>query len=177
MGDFLGRITDDQDIIKKILSKVPGFSGYFERQNRRAADQLLRQSIAKEYEAQWQRISGLQKDLINNKGIQYVDDLESAAIKLRQFIDRVKTASYGYAGFFDAVKVKEDDLMKIYQYDSKLLELADEVTRAVDHVESAIVSNEGIPAVIRNLTGIAQKCVDAFNQRSDAIMGSGGATQ
>jgi hypothetical protein len=39
-----------------------------------------------------------------------VDDLEGAAIKLRQFIDRVRTASYGYAGFFDAVKVRSEEL-------------------------------------------------------------------
>ena len=170
MGDFLDRVTGDQDIIRKLLSKIPGFGGYLDRQNRRMADQLLRQTVAKQYEEQWQRISGLQRDLISHKGIQYVDDLESAAIKLRQFIDKIKTATYGYAGFFDAVKINEDSLERIYQYDLKLLEMVDEVTRAIDHVENAIASSEGIEATIRNLTTTAQQCVTALNQRSDAIM-------
>ena len=39
---FLGKVTGDMDVFKKILSKIPGFSGYMERQNRRDSDKLFR---------------------------------------------------------------------------------------------------------------------------------------
>jgi hypothetical protein len=98
MSDILGRIREEQDVFGKLLGKIPGFSGYFDRDQRRSADKLLRETIAARYEEQHRRISSLQRDLISQGGIAYVDDLEAAAIKLRQFIDRVRTASYGYAG-------------------------------------------------------------------------------
>ena len=170
MGDLFERVKGEQDIITKLLSKIPGFSGYIERQTRRASDKMLRETIATRFEALWQRISGLQKDLINQGGILYVDDLESAALKLRQFIDRVRTASYGYAGFFDAVKINEEELAQVYQYDLALLDAADEVKNAVDNVETSM-GTDGLPAAIRHLTAIAQQSVDAYNRRSEVMIG------
>ena len=172
MGDLFERVKGEQDIITKLLSKIPGFSGYIERQTRRASDKMLRETIATRFEALWQRISGLQKDLINQGGILYVDDLESAALKLRQFIDRVRTAYYGYAGFFDAVKINEEELAQVYQYDLVLLEAESEVSRAIDNVEASL-GTDGLPAAIRNLTSLAQQCVDAFNKRTEVMIGGG----
>jgi hypothetical protein len=174
MSDFLGRVTEEQDIFKKILGKIPGFSGYFDRQNRRAADQLLRQVVADRFEEQWQRLSGLQRDFISQGEIASVDDLEAAAIKLRQFVDRVRTAAYGYAGFFDAIKINQEELAQLYQYDLSLLESVDAVKNAIDNVETS-VGSDGLPAAIRNLVSVAQQSVEAFNRRSEVIMGPAAA--
>jgi hypothetical protein len=170
MSDLYDKVTGYQDIFKKILGKVPGFSGYIERQNRRASDKLLREAVANHFEEQWQRISGLQRDLISQGGIAYVDEMEGAAVKLRQFIDRVRTASYGYSGLFDAIKINENELAQLYQYDLALLQSADELGRAVDNIETSIGS-DGLPAAIRHLTGLAQQAVTAFNKRSEAMVG------
>lgn len=171
MGDLYDRVKGEQDAVTKLLSKIPGFKGYIERQSRRASDKLLRETIANHYEAQWQRISGLQKDLISQGGIMYIDDLEAAALKLRQFIDRVRTASYGYAGFFDAVKIREDELAAVYQYDLTLLDMETEIGRAIDNVEGSL-GTDGLPAAIRHLTSKAQECLDAFNKRTEVMIGS-----
>ena len=171
MSDILGRVTDDQDIFKKLLGKIPGFSGYVDRNNRRAADKLLRETIANRFDALGQRISGLQRDLISQGGLSWVDDLEASAIKLRQFMDRVRTASYCYAGFFDAVKVRSEELEQIYQYDLALMTSADEVERAIDNVEAS-VGTDGLAAAIRSLTQKSQECVSAFDKRSEVILTS-----
>lgn len=172
MSDFFGRVVDERDVFSKLLSKIPGFKGYIERQNRRSADKLLRETLADKFEAQWQRISSVQRDLMNQGSIEYLDDMENAAIKLRQFIDRVRTASYGYAGLFDAVKVNEEELGQIYQYDLALLTSVDEVSSGIDNVEASI-GTDGLPAAIRNLITLTQSCVDAFNRRSEVITSIG----
>ncbi len=176
MSDLFDRVTADQDIFKKILSKVPGFSGYIERQNRRASDKLLRESVASHFEQLWQRISSIQRDLISQGNIENVDDLEASAIKLRQFIDRVRTAAYGYSGFFDAIKINQEELAQVYQYDYTLLQLEDVVSRAIDNVESSMGS-DGLPAAIRNLTTSARQCVEAFDKRTEVMIGSGTTSQ
>jgi len=134
------------------------------------SDKLLRETIANEYEAHYQRISGLQRDLISQGGLAYIDDLENAAIKLRQFIDRVRTASYGYAGLFDAIKIKEEELATIYQYDAALLEKSATVSAAIDNVESSI-GTDGLPASIRHLISVSQECIEIFDKRSNALKG------
>ena len=169
MDDFLERVSGQEDFFKKILPKLPGFKGYIDREDRRAADKLLRESIADRFESLWGRISDLQKDAIADGNLEIVDDLESAAIKIRQFIDRVRTASYGYAGFFDPIKIKTDELDQIYQYDFLLLSMEDKVSNAIDNV-SASFGTDGLPASIRNLATVAQDCLDSFDRRKEVII-------
>ena len=175
MNDILQRVTGEHDFIKKIMEKIPGFKGYSEREDRRSADKLLRESIAGQFEALWGRVSALQREIISNGDLEYIDDLESASLKLRQFIDRVRTASYGYAGFFDAVKVNTEELDEIYKYDAGLLELETEVASAIDNVEASF-GTDGLPAAIRHLVTLSQNCVDAFDQRKSVIVNMSGNT-
>ena len=62
----------------------------------------------------------------------------------------------------------EEELARVYEYDSALLDLEDEVGRAIDNVEASMGS-DGLPASIRHLTSKAQDCLDAFNRRDEVI--------
>lgn len=169
MMDILGKITQGDDLVGKIRNFLGGFVGYVERENRREADKLLRQTIASRYEEQWGRLSEVQRQLMSEGLLEYVDDLEAAAVRLRTFVDRVKWASYGYSGFFDAVRVNADELQKIYEFDLALLENAGKISGAVDHV-TASIGSDGLPAAIRNLTTLSQEALDTFNRRSEVIL-------
>jgi hypothetical protein len=162
------KVGSDLDPFKKILSYIPGFKGYMERQKRRDSDKLLRETVANRFEQQWGRISALQRDLISSGDIAYVDDLEAAAIKLRTFADRVRRATRGYSGLFDAVKINEDELAQLYQYDAAMLDLSDEVGQAIDNVQASI-GGEGLPAALRNLQSVAQQCIDVYDRRAEVV--------
>ncbi len=165
---YYDKVSADIDPFKKILSVIPGFKGYIERQKRRDSDKILRETVANRFDQQWQRISALQRDFINQGELQYVDDLEAAAIKLRTFIDRIRRARRGYSGLFDAEKINEKELALLYQYDASLLEMSDLVTSAIDNVEAS-AGSDGLPAAIRNLTSVSQQCIDAYNRRDEAM--------
>ncbi len=170
MDQIQGKIGGDMDPFKKILGKIPGFSGYVERQNRRDSDKLMREIVASRFEEQWQRVSALQRDFISQGEIAYVDDLEAAAIKLRTFADRVRRASRGYSGLFDAVKINEEELAQLYQYDSAMLDLADAVSHAIDNIEVS-VGTDGLPAAIRNLVSKSRECIEVFDKREEVVLG------
>ncbi len=173
---FLSKVASDMDPFKKILSYIPGFKGYMERQNRRDSDKLLRDTIANRFEQQWSRVSGLQRDFISQGQIELVDDVDAAALKLRTFADRIRRATRGYSGLFDAVKINEDELARLYAYDAAMLGLADEVSRAIDNIEAAM-GGDGVMAAIRNLVSVAQRCIDVFDRREEALLGSEPAQQ
>ena len=172
MDDFFQKVTSMQDPFKKLASHIPGFSGYVERQTRRDADKLVRDTVARRFEEQWKRVSQLQSDLVSNGMIAYVDDMEKAALKLRTFIDKITTAPRGYSGLFDAVKINEDELESIYKFDAAFFDLAEQVARAVDNVEQTISDEAGLPAAIRNLTSLARLAVETYEKRSEAVTGS-----
>ena len=164
--------SPEKNKFEKLLEKIPGIKGYKEKEARRDTDKLVREAIARRFEEQWDRIAGIQRDLLKTGNLLFVGDLESGAIKIRQFIDRVKTASYGYAGLLDVVKVDDAALQQLYDYDLYLFKLADSVKSAVDVVEGNIEKNEEIETAIRNLVNVAQECITAFNLRSEVITGT-----
>jgi hypothetical protein len=170
---IFGKVTEDMDPFKKILQKVPGFSGYIERQKRRDSDKLLREYLFDQFRELEGRVSRMQRDFISQGELKYVDDLEATAIKLRTFADRIKTASRGYSGLFDAVNVNEEELTQIYQYDASMVDLVDEINHAIDNVESS-VGTDGLPAAIRHLETKAEEAVQAFNDRENVILGIAG---
>jgi SNF2 family DNA or RNA helicase len=170
MNDILDKINEYKGGLEKLIAKIPGFKGYIALNDRRKSDKLLREMIVREYEVQYQRLSSVQRALISAGELGAVGELENAAIKLRQFIDRVRTASYGYAGLFDAIRIRETELETVYRFDAMLLDKNTEIARAIDNVEASI-GTDGQAAAIRNLITHAQEAIVAFNKRSDIMKG------
>ncbi|MGE5072232.1 MAG: hypothetical protein ACM3MF_02305 [Anaerolineae bacterium] len=173
MTDMYQNVTGQMDPFKRLASHIPRFSGYVERQNRRDADKLVRDTVARRFTELWTRASNLQKDLIGAHKIEFVDDMEQATIQLRTFIDKISTASRGYAGFFDAVKINQKELEQLYTFDAAFFDLGDQVSHALDNVEASIGDEAALPAAIRNLTSLGRQAVETFNRRAEAFTGSG----
>ncbi|HEX5810207.1 MAG TPA: hypothetical protein VFY25_16170 [Anaerolineales bacterium] len=173
MDEFFEKVKSQQDPFKRLASMIPGFGGYVERQNRRDADKLLRDTVARRFDEQWKRVSQLQVDMVSQGMIQYVDDMERAALQLRTFIDKLTTAPRGYSGLFDAVKINEKELEAIYQYDAAFFDLAEQVGRALDNVEASLGDETALPAAIRNLTSLARMAVENYNRRMEVVVGDG----
>ncbi len=173
MTDMFQNVSGQMDPFKKLASYIPGFSGYVERQNRRDADKLVRDTVARRFNELWKRASNLQTDLVSAGKIEYVDDMEKAAIQLRTFIDKISTAARGYSGLFDAVKINEKELEALYNFDLAFFTLGDQINGALDNVEASMGDDNALPAAIRNVTTLGRQAVQNFNNRSEAFTGDG----
>ena len=166
--EIFQKVTGSMDIFKKLASKIPGFKGYVERQNRRDSDKLIRDTIFRRFRELESRVSDLQVEFINQGEIKYTDDLEKAALRLRTFADRVRTAPRGYSSLFEAVKINEAELAQLYEYDATLLDKSEEIGHAIDNVQSS-VGTDGLPAAIRNLQSLSKECVKAYDRRQEVV--------
>jgi len=175
MNDPLDKITAGDNLIGKIRNFLAGFVGYVDRDNRREADKLLRLTVAQRFEEQWERIAELQRRLIKEKQLEQVDDLEEAAIKLRAFVNRIRNASYGYSGLFDAVQINSKELEQIYEYDVALLEGVDQISSAIDNL-GASLGTDGFPAAIRHMVTLSEEITIAFDRREEVILANVDAT-
>ncbi|GJQ37416.1 MAG: hypothetical protein HS100_15610 [Anaerolineales bacterium] len=172
MSDFFEKVSSQIDPFKKLASYIPGFSGYVERQNRRDADKLLRDTVARRFEEHWGRASNLQAEMVSKSMLTSVDDMEKASLALRTFIDKISGAARGYSGLFDAVKINEKELEAIYQFDAAFFDLSDQVKNALDNVEASMGDETALPAAIRNITSLARLAVETFDRRSEVVTGS-----
>lgn len=162
------KVHGDMDIFKKLLDKIPGFKGYVERQARRDSDKLLRDTIFKRFRDLEGRVSEIQREFISHGELQYIDDMETSAVRLRTFADRVRTAPRGYSSLFEAVKIGENELQKLYEYDATLFAMGEEVDRALDNIQASI-GTDGVLAAIRNLATVSRQCVEAYDRREDVV--------
>ena len=165
-------VSSQKSGLQKLWEKIPGIKGYEKKEDRRDTDKIVRENISQRFSEQWERISAIEKELAKGMGIIYLGDLESAALKIRQFADRIKTAAYGYAGLSDAVKVDDIALQQLYDYDLYLFNLADTVKESVDKVEDAVAANDGIDTAIKDLNKVAGECITALNRRAEVKLGT-----
>lgn len=107
---FVEQAKANMGAIERLLKGLPGISGYVNKELRRDADKRLRELIAGHITEQKQQLFALQKQLLSSGGLRWLDDVDQNIQKLQTLADRIRTASYGYAGLFDAVKIGEEQL-------------------------------------------------------------------
>ncbi|MBN1976371.1 MAG: hypothetical protein JW918_03120 [Anaerolineae bacterium] len=171
-GDIFEKVKGSRNLVEKLGSIIPGWKGYQERQERRSADQLMRQTLAEKMTAQRKRLDVAQQELINSGKLDLVDDVGRAVTQLQTFIDRVRLASYGYSGLFDAVKINQDELEQMYNFDAALFEYVDRLDTANDRLMEAIDTGEGLKQVVRIVQDICREANATFDEREHVLLGT-----
>jgi hypothetical protein len=93
--------------------------------------------------------------------------VEDARRRLQTFIDRLRTATYGYAGLRDSIQIDERALDQLYQFDLALADGTDDVGEGIGAVEQAASGGGDIAAALTGLNNTIQALTDRFNARAD----------
>lgn len=155
---------------EKLVAKIPGYKGYKEKEMRREADSLLRDHIYRVLTEQRRRIEDIQGNL-GIEHLEFVEQLGTARRRLQTLADTVNTAAPGYAGLFDAVRVKEEELDALYAFDSQLLEMSGQISTEVDSLQAAVDNGEGLSGAIRGLTKMITELREVYSRRQDVLTG------
>lgn len=175
--DIRDRVMGDQpnDFFHKIAGIIPGYNGYQDRERRRDADKLLRTELARRYTAQRDRLNRVQQTLARNHRFESIAEVDRIVGVFQRFIDRLNTATYGYTGLFDPVKVEAADLDQIYAFDMALASGVDQVSTAIDAVDSASTPSGGgtatpeLPPALDRLAALVDELNTRLNQRSEYL--------
>jgi hypothetical protein len=121
----------EKNFLEKFADVIPGLSGYRAREDRRTTDKRLREYLA----ARIDRVRGAlddQKLLLTNQGnLAALNDVGLLGRKLQAAGDSLRFATYGYSGFFDQLKIKEEQLGQIYAHDLKLADAVEALEKLV----------------------------------------------
>ncbi|MGQ9681541.1 MAG: hypothetical protein ACUVX9_03280 [Anaerolineae bacterium] len=169
--DYRSTVEGAQSGLERLVGSIPGYKGYKERELRREADKLLRTHLAGRLDEQRGRLVGLMGELTEAGRLSEITDLEKAVLRLQRLIDRLRTAAYGYAGLFDAVKVEQRQLDALYQFDLDLTVQVDQIAATVAALELKASQEESIGAETKALLGTLQAVNDLFGRRAEAITG------
>lgn len=170
MSEMYDQIVSQRGSFEKLLARIPGFRGYIDKATRRTADRMVRDYVAEVLTQKINRLAALEVTLLDSDGgLQYMSETRSAKDKLQTFRDRVRAAAPGYSGFMEAVKVDEVALDRLYNFDEAQIRYADQFDNALNVLEGAINSGQGINEAIRALDLLTREANEAFTMRDDVL--------
>lgn len=157
--------------LEQLEMKIPGFKGYKEKELRRQSDRLLREMLARQYQDQKNRLAEAQNAMVAAGQIAGLARFETATLKLNLLIDHLKTGATGYAGLFDAVKVKENELDRIYQFDTALGQGVEKLKGIIDQIVTMAGQGQDPGPVVNGLVAACEELNQTWSHRVDAMMG------
>lgn len=108
--------------IERVAQWVPGYGGYLERGNRRAADQALRDVVAAKLTQSRTGLEQTIRMLVDRGELNKLAPLERVGARLDRLASRIKTAGSGTSEFQGSDKLDPQKADALHAFDFDLLE-------------------------------------------------------
>ena len=127
MGDddkpsIMEKVDDERTLTQKIMKLIPGWRGYRIKEERRNADRILRDQIVSRLRRSADKIEDIRAAVVEEEIEDAYKTVDSLMSRTEKLISQIEHADYGYRPFFDAIKIKEDDLENMLRYDTWFIE-------------------------------------------------------
>jgi hypothetical protein len=120
MSNLRQRIVSDEGSFQRLAEHLPGFAGYRDAGIRRQADALVRDHLVGLLDDLLGRAQQIVSAWADAGKLAYLDKLDRLVGRLRKVRDGLRYADYGYTGWWDAAKIKDEQLNAMYDYDLKM---------------------------------------------------------
>ena len=159
---------------ERILAALPGFRGYKEKEIRRESDKLIRNHL-------YQRLMEGRSDLkvtfqtVSDNHLQEViTDMDRLVMRYDRVSEKINHASYGYAGFFNVVKIEEEKLDKMIAFDTGLMDEVENIVTEVSTFKKEVNKQnfETARNHLNNLNDMLEALEETFDQRHEVIEGA-----
>jgi hypothetical protein len=161
----------DQRLLEKIARMIPGYGDYKDKELRREADKRARMYLARRLGEEKSRLQAVSAKVSDKMFLDALGPADRTGRRLEKLIDRIRFASYGYAGFFDIVKVREDLLDKVYEFDASLLEDLERIREKMGELEGSLETQAAVTAKVEELDTLIGEIDNKLNQREDFLKG------
>ena len=137
MNQGFEQAKSQRNWLERLGSKIPGFGGFLDRELRRDVDKRQREYLAAEI--------GRIKDTLRSKARGYADagalamleSVERIEKKLDGLGQSIRFADYGASGLFDAEKIREDQLDRLYEFDVQWVEALAQLKAEIEALPAA----------------------------------------
>ena len=123
--------------ITELLNRVPGYTGYRSKEDRRDDDKRLRESISASLDSTVATLTSTSAKVGDQRRLTHISTLERLVGSTRHLADRVRSASYGYGGIFSDQSVDELALDQLRQFDNAFQKESEELAALAGRLEAS----------------------------------------
>ncbi len=173
-NDVYSDVKGQMRLSERIAAFVPGFRGYKEKEIRRESDRLVRNHLTLQLSTAKTDLREISQKLADRRYFDVMVDMDRLLAKMDRVVEKVNHASYGYGGFFDAVKVKEENLDNMIDFDNKLLEGINVLATEIDSFKADLSTGNtaNLKTRVQNVTDRLESLEDTFDKRNEVILGA-----
>jgi len=161
----------DERLLERLARIIPGYGGYKDKEIRREADRAQRMYLSRRLGEVRSSLLSVNAELTDRGYLDLLDDSDRTSRRLEKIGDRIRFASHGYAGFFDLVKVGEEELDRMYEFDATLLEKVAGMKEAVEGLSGALESQDRTLEKVREIDSLIGEMEMKLNEREELLRG------
>jgi hypothetical protein len=171
--DVYTQAKSQMRLSERISAALPGFRGYKEKELRRESDKLIRKHLTLKLSKAKNNVKNISQKIVDKRYLDTLTDIDRLVAKMDRITQKVNHASYGYSGFFDIVKIKEDNLDNMINFDNKLVDNINTLTGEIDGLKSQISSGDytDLKTKIQSVVDKIELLEDTFDRRQEVIAG------
>lgn len=159
------------ECVERLARLVPGVARYQDREGLRETDKQVRiyagellGSVARDLEPAEQRLADGGK-------LDRLPALDRIGRHIGMLADRVRLASYGFAGVFALHKIREKELASLHDFDARLVEAIPGLQAAVRGVAEKADQDTGFAEAVRAAEEALQRVEQTLEERDRLARG------
>ena len=167
------KIKSETRFIEKIALLIPGFRGYKLKELRREADKLVRNYLYQQLTMSKNDLKTVYQRIVDNKITDVWSDMDRLLTVFDMVSQEINHASYGYSGFFDAVKIQEKNLDAMLDYDTKLIDNVSSLDLKVKQFKNEVLNGSfaNTRVYVKDIRNILDLMDKLYNERKNVILG------
>jgi hypothetical protein len=171
--DVYAQAKSQMRLSERIAAALPGFRGYKEKELRRESDKLIRNHMYMKLSNSKNDLRSVFQKISDRRYLDILPEMDRLMAKIDRVAEKVNHASYGYSGFFDIVKVKEENLDRMIAFDNQLLDSVNTLTVDIEAFKAQLLSGDyaNLKDKIQAVADKLEAFEDAFDKREEVILG------
>jgi hypothetical protein len=169
LNSQLNQVKSKENFLEKIARIIPGYNGYVNRDNSRELDTMLRNTLASKLDTNHTKLKNAILAM-NQKGRLFeTDGIDKLDKRLQHAVNKFRSQARGYSGAFDVVKVKDDKLNQLYEFDAGLLDDVDTIGGACAELETNANANADVKPSLDKIGSLLDEILKQFEQRETIL--------
>jgi len=172
--DLRERVDQDRGVLKRLQLLIPGFRGYRQGEDDRAADNLLRIQTADKIRNARATMENVRTSLTNAGQFSALTDLAPLLADLQRLEGEIRAAEQGYTGISPSVRINPQQLDRLYEYDYGFVVAADQVNQTVSELPASALATgpSGVPGILARARSQVSQLEQAWKARLQAVEGT-----
>jgi hypothetical protein len=172
-NDVYEKAKDEMRLPERIVAELPGFRGYKEKELRRESDKLIRNDLYGKLLKARSDLKEVFEQLAQQRRLEVLTDMDILVTRYDRVAEKINHASYGYAGFFNVLKVDEEKLDKMIAFDTQLITQVQAIVDEANAFKKDVNNNvyQNAKDHIQQTNSTLETLEDTFDQRGEIILG------